>query len=165
MQKIIATDFDGTLCEFCWPEIGRANRAVINALLDEQAHGAKIILWTCRTGKQLEEAVEWCSREGIAFDAVNENLPENTELYGSDCRKVHASEYWDDRSVIVHHGRLSKLTAVVKESHSFPGIQTIWLDESLRLRTWQTELVKPRRLKRWWAMWLNMISARKKKTV
>ena len=38
---------------------------------------------------------------GLRFDAVNENLPENIEFFGNDCRKVWANEYWDDRAVPV----------------------------------------------------------------
>jgi len=68
--KIIAVDFDGTLCESAWPDIGKAHWGVINQLVKRQAEGDKIILWTCRTGKQLEEAVKWCTNHGIRFKAV-----------------------------------------------------------------------------------------------
>lgn len=101
MQKIIAVDFDGTLCEGRWPGIGPAKGNVIDALLREQENGAKLILWTCREGQQLTEALTWCVNNGIIFDAVNANLPENREFFGNDSRKVYASEYWDDKSVEV----------------------------------------------------------------
>lgn len=99
MQKIIAVDFDGTLCEGKWPGIGPAKGNVIDALLKEQANGAKLILWTCREGQQLTEALTWCVSQGILFDAVNANLPENREYFGNDSRKIYASEYWDDKSI------------------------------------------------------------------
>lgn len=160
LQKVIAVDFDGTLCEDdCWPEIGKANRGVINALLREQANGAKIILWSCRTGEQLAEAVKWCTREGIAFDAINANLPEHIALYGDDCRKVHASEYWDDRSVIAHKDRISRLTAMIKGSRAYPGVETEWFDEGLRLRRRETDLGMPGKLKRGWMMCRSVIAA------
>lgn len=98
-MKVIAVDFDGTLCENAFPLIGRAKFGVIEKLLDEQDEGAKIILWTCRSGKNLQEAVEWCEKTGIVFDAINENIPEMIELYGTDPRKVGADEYWDDKAV------------------------------------------------------------------
>lgn len=63
-----------------------------------QLEGAKIILWTCRTGIQLEKAVLWCFRRGLMFDAVNENLPERVEKFGTDPRKIGADEYIDDKS-------------------------------------------------------------------
>ena len=98
-MKTIAVDFDGTLCENKYPEIGQAKKDVINRLLEEQKRGAKIILWTCRCDKYLKLAVEWCKSKGINFDAVNSNLPELIEKWGTDPRKIAASEYWDDRSV------------------------------------------------------------------
>ena len=101
MNKIIAVDFDGCLCEAKWPDIGNAQQDVINELLRQQAEGAKLILWTCREGQQLQAAIMWCTNHGIKFDAINDNLPEMTELYGNNCRKVNADEYWDDKSVLV----------------------------------------------------------------
>lgn len=98
-ERIIAVDFDGTLCENKWPEIGAENKTVISELLQAQSEGAKLILWTCREGEMLEAAVAWCYDRGIQFDAVNENLPHRIELFGTDPRKIGATEYWDDRAV------------------------------------------------------------------
>ena len=95
--KVIATDFDGTLCEDKWPDIGEPNEEIIWYLREQQAAGAKIILWTCRVGEQLEEAVRWCYDQGLIFDAVNENLPERIAMFGTDPRKIGADEYIDDR--------------------------------------------------------------------
>lgn len=99
---IIAVDFDGTLCENKYPEIGDPNIKAINCLKSRQKIGDKIILWTCRTGDKLQEAIQWCEAQGIIFDRVNENLPEIIEKYGEDCRKITAHEYWDDRAVRVN---------------------------------------------------------------
>lgn len=96
--KIIAVDFDGTLCENMWPDIGLPNRGLITYLIHQQTLGNKVILWTCRTGEKLEAAVNWCTRQGLRFDAVNENLPEAIEVFGSDSRKIFADVYIDDRS-------------------------------------------------------------------
>lgn len=98
-MKIIAVDFDGTLCENSYPGIGKPRKEIINRLLEEQYKGAKIILWTCRSGQQLTEAVTWCGIHGIFFDAVNESLPESIETWGTNPRKICATEYWDDRAV------------------------------------------------------------------
>lgn len=97
---IIAVDFDGTLCENAWPGIGPARVGVIDYVLRQQATGAKLILWTNRRGERLAEAVAWCAARGLAFDAVNENLPEIIERFGGDTRKVFANEYLDDRAVL-----------------------------------------------------------------
>ena len=98
-SKIIAVDFDGTLCHNEWPNIGEPHYDVINYVLKEQKKGANLILWTNRNGEQLEKAVAWCLQYGIVFDAVNENLPEIISLFGGDTRKVFANEYLDDRAV------------------------------------------------------------------
>lgn len=95
---VIAVDFDGTLCENKWPEIGRANIDLIYHLKTAKLEGTKLILWTCRTKELLEEAVNWCSGYGLEFDAVNSNLPEYIEKFGEDTRKVFAHEYIDDRA-------------------------------------------------------------------
>lgn len=96
--KIIAVDFDGTLCTNNYPEIGEPIEEVINYVKEQQEAGAKIILWTCRVQQRLADAVEWCSEQGLTFDAVNQNLPEIVEEFGGDSRKVYADEYIDDRN-------------------------------------------------------------------
>jgi hypothetical protein len=99
--KIIAVDFDGTLCENKWPGIGKPNLKVIRYLIAQQKHhNAKVILWTCRCGDRLVEAIEWCSKYGLIFDGINENLPEAITAFGGDSRKIFAHEYIDDRASI-----------------------------------------------------------------
>lgn len=96
---IIAVDFDGTLSLGEWPDTGPANKPVIEALLERQRNGDKIILWTCRSGSELTAAVAWCRIYGLEFDSVNANLPEVLEEWGyQDTRKIFADEYWDDKS-------------------------------------------------------------------
>ena len=72
----IAVDFDGTLCENKWPNIGAPNEELFSFLKKQREAGVKLILWTCRSGERLERAVTFCSQNGLEFDAVNENLPE-----------------------------------------------------------------------------------------
>ena len=98
-SKIIAVDFDGTLCTNKFPEIGEPIPETIEALKAEQAAGARVILWTCRVGERLTEALLWCGEHGIDVDEVNRNLPDIVDSFGSDCRKIFADEYWDDRAV------------------------------------------------------------------
>ena len=97
---IIAVDFDGTLCENRYPEIGRANQEVIDFLINaKNDHNAKIILWTCRIGDRLREAACWCANHELIFDAVNKNLPETVAKYGGDSRKIYADIYIDDHNI------------------------------------------------------------------
>lgn len=98
--KIYAVDFDGTLCENEWPNIGKPNHVLIQALFELRVEGNKLILWTCRTGDRLEEALAWCKTQGLEFDAVNENLPEMVGQFGSESRKVFADVYVDDKAIV-----------------------------------------------------------------
>ena len=103
---IFSVDFDGTLIiGNKWPDFdGEINRPLINYLKREQEdHGSKIILNTNRTGKQLEDAIVLVNSYGLHFDAVNENLPEIIEAFGSDSRKIYADKYIDDKAVNPHH--------------------------------------------------------------
>lgn len=98
LPMIVAVDFDGTLVEDNFPEIGKPILTMMNYIKALKEAGAKIILWTCRNGKALTEAVNFCSRFNLYFDAVNENLPEVKEMYGGDTRKVFADYYIDDKA-------------------------------------------------------------------
>ena len=60
--------------------------------------GKKVILWTCRCGDLLEEAVAWCRMFGLEFDAVNENVAQTLEQYGTESRKISADVYIDDKA-------------------------------------------------------------------
>lgn len=96
---IIAVDFDGTLCENKWPEIGAPRQAIIDYCKGAAAAGVRLILWTNRTGDLLAEAVAWCATRELHFDAVNENLPEVIAAFGGDTRKIVADMYIDDKAV------------------------------------------------------------------
>lgn len=96
--RIIAVDFDGTLCTDCYPEIGEPNLLLIRQLICLRACGKQLILWTCRCGEKLEEAVAWCAGYGLEFDAVNENVKETFARYGTESRKISADIYIDDRA-------------------------------------------------------------------
>lgn len=95
---IIAVDFDGTLAITDYPKIIQPITKVIEFCKNYQARGHTLILWTCRHGKELEEAVEWCKEQGLIFDYINENPPDRIAIYG-DCRKVYADIYLDDHNL------------------------------------------------------------------
>lgn len=98
-KMIYAVDFDGTLSLGRWPDVGEPNKPLFEFLIREQAAGAKVILWTNRSGGLLMGAIEYCRHRGLEFDAVNENLPEIIELYENDCRKISADVYIDDKAL------------------------------------------------------------------
>lgn len=99
-MEIYAVDFDGTISvASAWPDVGTPNMPFIRWLIGEKKRGVRLILWTCRTGTLLEQAVEACHIWGLDFDAVNENIPEMISLYENDARKIFATKYIDDKSL------------------------------------------------------------------
>lgn len=97
---IYAVDFDGCLCKNVYPDIGEPNVRLIRDLMRLRQKGNYVILWTCREGEKLDDAVQWCGRFGLVFDAVNDNLPMIIQAYG-DSRKVYADYYIDDKAAMV----------------------------------------------------------------
>lgn len=95
---IYAVDFDGYLCVNAWPDIGKPRTVLIDHFRGLAERGHKLILWTCREGEMLQKAIDWCAEQGLYFDAHNENLPEQVEKYGNDCRKIGADFYCDDKN-------------------------------------------------------------------
>lgn len=100
MRKIIAVDFDDCICTNNWPDVGIPDWDIINALKQEQKSGTALILWTCRGGIALQNAISACASWGLVFDEVNENLPEQIKTWGRNSRKIYADEYWDDLAVV-----------------------------------------------------------------
>lgn len=98
LPRIIAVDFDGTLAENEWPNIGKPKWEVIYYICAEKAKGSKIILWTNRRGKPLIDAINFCHDHGIELDAVNEDIPEVEKYFGKSSRKIFAHVYLDDRA-------------------------------------------------------------------
>lgn len=94
-----AVDFDGTLCENAYPEIGAPNLPLINTLISRRRLGARVILWTCREGELLTRAVEFCRCFGLEFDTVNDNTEELKKVYGTNPRKIGADYYIDDKAI------------------------------------------------------------------
>lgn len=102
MQNIIpikiAVDFDGTIVEHEYPDIGKEKLFAFETLKQMQKQGHLLILWTYRVGKELEEALVYCKKNGIEFYAVNKNYPE--EIFDeSISRKINADIYVDDKNI------------------------------------------------------------------
>lgn len=94
----IAVDFDGTIVEHRYPEIGAERPFAILTLRQLQLEGNRLILFTSREGKLLEEAVAFCHERGLDFYAVNSNEPEKA-LFHRHTVKVIADVYIDDRNL------------------------------------------------------------------
>jgi hydroxymethylpyrimidine pyrophosphatase-like HAD family hydrolase len=96
----IAVDFDGTIVTHEYPQIGKEIPFAIQTLKMLQQDGHKLILWSVRKDKLLEDAVQWCRERGLEFYAVNKEYPEeemqNNNYYS---RKLKVDLWIDDRNV------------------------------------------------------------------
>lgn len=95
---IICVDFDGTIVDHCFPEIGKPVPGAIKWLKKLNKYGAKIILYTMRSDSKmfttaLSDAVRYLRENGVDLYAVNANP--NQESW-TDSPKVHAEVYVDD---------------------------------------------------------------------
>lgn len=97
----IAIDFDGTVVEDRYPEIGRERPFATDTLRTLIADRHRLILWTVREGRSLEEAIAWCKERGVEFYAVNKDFPEErgTENNNHFSRKIKADLFIDDRNI------------------------------------------------------------------
>jgi len=106
MRKlIIACDFDGTICEADFPNIGKPIKGAFKYLRKLKDDNHELILWTCRANKSLMDALCWLEINGISFfDAVNENTETWKSLFpefkhDKESRKIFADVYIDDKQI------------------------------------------------------------------
>lgn len=97
----IAVDFDGTIVTHRYPEIGEElpfATETLRMLIKEQH---RLILWSVREGKLLDEAIEWCRERGVEFWAVNKDYPEENGTQNNNhfSRKIKADIFIDDRNL------------------------------------------------------------------
>lgn len=97
----IAVDFDGTIVEHRYPEIGKELPFAIETLKMLIADKHRLILWSVREGKLLDDAVNWCKERGIEFYAVNRDYPEErgTDNNNHFSRKLKVDMFIDDRNI------------------------------------------------------------------
>lgn len=93
---IIAVDFDGTIVEHRYPEIGKPLPLAFDTLKQLQNENHTLILWTVREGELLQEAINYCAKNGLYFFAHNANFPE--EDRNTSPRKLKADLFIDDRN-------------------------------------------------------------------
>lgn len=95
---IIAIDFDGTIVKHEYPSIGAPVEGAIEIIKRLILNGHQIMLWTMRSGKELEDAVKYCEDNGIKLDSVNENLEQQATKW-STSNKQYAQLYIDDAAL------------------------------------------------------------------
>ena len=141
---VIAVDFDGAIVEHRYPEIGPEVPFAIDTLKMLIADRHKVILWTVREGKLLEDAVEWCRNRGVEFYAVNKDYPEEKKEFNNHfSRKIKAEVWIDDRNVggMPDWGTIYRM---IKEHKSFEDMIAEARKTSLR------DPEAPKR-KHWWS--------------
>lgn len=91
----IAVDFDGTVVKHRYPNVGPDIGAapVLKALVRK---GARLILFTMRSGKELQDAVDWYAQRQIPLFGIQTN-PEQKSWTTSP--KAFADIYIDDAAL------------------------------------------------------------------
>ena len=96
----IAVDFDGTIVEHAYPQIGEELPFATETLRMLIRDRHKLILWSVREGELLDEAIQWCRERGVEFYAVNRDYPEEVASHNrSYSRKIKADYFIDDRNL------------------------------------------------------------------
>jgi len=98
-NKIIAVDFDGTIVEDSYPNIGETKIFAFETLKKLRSEGYRLVLWTFRSGKYLDDAVEFCRKNGLEFYAVNSSFEGEVFEDGKQSRKISADIFIDDRNL------------------------------------------------------------------
>jgi predicted mannosyl-3-phosphoglycerate phosphatase (HAD superfamily) len=112
---IIAIDFDGTIVEDKFPEIGEMMPGAAEVINELYHSGHKIIIWTSRQGINLLRAIEWMAKNGIRYHHINESCPQNVAAYGNDTRKIFADIYIDDKSLIPPPGDWQQIREMIRD--------------------------------------------------
>lgn len=91
----ICIDFDGTCVTHAYPEIGKDIGAVpvLERIISE---GHKIILFTMRSGKELQEAVNWFLENEITTFGININP---SQIRWTSSPKAYGQLYIDDAAL------------------------------------------------------------------
>ena len=97
---VIAVDFDGTIVEHRYPEIGPEIPFAVETLKMLVRDRHQLILWSVRKGQLLDDAIQWCRDRGVEFWAVNRDFPEEDITRNEDfSRKLRVDLFIDDRNI------------------------------------------------------------------
>ena len=100
-MTLLAIDYDGIIvAEGHWPDPGEPIPGAVDAINRLHNAGYCIIINTCRVGKAEQAMKTTLAKLGLKFCRINDNCPERIKRYETDCRKISADVYIDDRSLI-----------------------------------------------------------------
>lgn len=119
---IIAVDFDGTLFRDAFPAVGEVIPGAVDAMRALHRAGHYIIIWTCRHGDRLLDAINALTAHGIPFDRVNDHNPANAAKYGGESgKKVYADVYIDDRNLGGFPGWAAAMRMIADKEAEYAG--------------------------------------------
>ena len=118
----IAVDFDGTIVRHRYPKIGDEIPFATETLRLLLRDRHRLILWTVREGKLLDEAVEWCRARGVEFYAINRDFPEEDATGSGFSRKIKADLFIDDRNF----GGLPDWGTIYHRIQSGQALESVW---------------------------------------
>ena len=101
IHTVLAVDFDGTICELAYPDVGKVRYRAQYYINELYKKGFGIVINTCREGKALAKALDFLDDEGFLYDYYNANFPHLIEEYQADTRKISADVYIDDKNLSV----------------------------------------------------------------
>ncbi|MDP4290360.1 MAG: hydrolase [Bacteroidota bacterium] len=133
---IIAVDFDGTIVENRYPKIGKEKLFAIDTLKALNKKGHQLILWSFRSGKLLDEAVDFCKDRGVEFYAVNKSYPEEV-LDETVSRKINADIFIDDRNIggLLSWGAIYQKLCPEENGNNLPEVKKGFLQGIFRKAT------------------------------
>lgn len=135
----IAVDFDGTIVRHRYPEIGSEIPFATQTLKMLIEDGHRLILWTVREGQLLQDAVDWCSKRGVEFYAINKDFPEEeADKNKHFSRKLKVDMWIDDRNV----GGLPDWGTIYKMIHDHKTYEEVLIEDL------NAEQEAPK--KKWW---------------
>lgn len=125
---VIAVDFDGTIVESAYPKIGKPIIFAFDTLKALQKDGHRLILWTYRTGRLLDEAVVFCKQNGVEFYAVNKSFDEEPFDINKISRKILADVFIDDRNIggLMDWGKMYQIISQGKALGEPPEKRSFW---------------------------------------
>ena len=118
----IAVDFDGTIVRHRYPKIGDEIPFATETLRLLLRDRHRLLLWTVREGRLLDEAVEWCRARGVEFYAINRDFPEEDATGSGFSRKIKADLFIDDRNF----GGLPDWGTIYHRIQSGRALESVW---------------------------------------
>ena len=141
---VIAVDFDGTIVTDAYPQIGKEQPFAIDTLKMLIRDHHRLILWTVREGKYLDDAVNWCRERGVEFYAVKRDYPEEEMENNNNTSRKSTEDIWiDDRSVggLPDWGTIYRM---IRDNKTWKDI----IKERVNAASYSGSLPQPK--KKWW---------------